>query len=47
MRSLRGCLNARDLELEPIALFQMMNAPVERQQELEAMVPRSQTHIIR
>ena len=47
MRSPRSCLDARDFKLEPVALFQMMNAPVERQQELEAMVRRRATiHII-
>jgi hypothetical protein len=32
---LLGCLDALDLELEPVALFEMMDAPIEREQELQ------------
>jgi hypothetical protein len=38
MRPLGGRPNTRDFELQPIALFEMMNAAVEPQQELEAMI---------
>ena len=46
MRPLRGHANASELEFDPIALFEMMNAPIERQQELEAMVRRASSHIM-
>ena len=46
MRPVTGCLAERDVEFEPVALFDMMNAPVERQQELEAMVRPAPSHII-
>lgn len=48
MRPVSGCLDARDLELEPVALFEMMDAAVEREQELEAMVrpPAESYHLV-
>jgi hypothetical protein len=46
MRPVSGCLAARNFEFEPVALFEMMDAPVERQQELEAMVRPAPSHII-
>ena len=33
MRSLLGCLDALNLELDPIALFEMMDAPIESEQD--------------
>ncbi len=47
MWPLRSCFAARDFELEPIAFLEMMDAPVERQQEFEAVVGRTPIHIIR
>jgi len=47
MRPLRRRLHALDFEFEPVSPFQMMNAPVERQQELETIVRRPPIHIIR
>jgi hypothetical protein len=38
MRPLGGRPNTRDFELQPIALFEVMNAAVEPQQELEPMI---------
>ena len=48
MRSLRVCFNAPDFELEPIALLQMMNASVKRQQELEprGLPPDNSYHLV-
>jgi len=36
--SLLGNLDPLDLELEPVAFFKMMDAPIEREQELERIV---------
>lgn len=47
MWPLRRDLDASDFELEPVPFFEMMNAPVERQQELEPVVERTIVHIIR
>jgi hypothetical protein len=44
--SLLGCLDAPDLELEPIAFFEMMDAPIEREQELEPVLGLTSVHII-
>jgi hypothetical protein len=46
VRPFRGRLDEGDFELEPVALLEVMNAPIERQQELEAMVDRASTYII-
>ena len=40
MRTLWRRLYARDLEFEPIALFEMVYARIKRQQELERVVVR-------
>jgi len=45
MRPVRGRSDARYFELEPVALFEMMDAPIKSEQELKAMV-RRKTHII-
>jgi len=45
MRSFIRCRHAYDVELEPVALLQVMNAPVERQQELKSVIRRRSTHI--
>jgi hypothetical protein len=39
-------LHLLDLELDPIALFEMMNAPVEGQQKFERVVGRALGYII-
>jgi hypothetical protein len=44
--SLLGCLDALDLKLEPVALFEMMDAPIEREQELEPVFGFASDHII-
>jgi hypothetical protein len=36
--SLLGCLDAPDLELEPLAYLEVMDAPIEREQELEPIL---------
>ena len=46
MRPIRRRRNAGDFELEPVALFEMMDAPIKAEQELKAMVRRATTHII-
>jgi hypothetical protein len=46
MRSVPSRLDPCDFELEPVALFEMMNAPIKGEQELEAMIRRAPTHII-
>src|SRR5450755_724027 len=38
VRSLLGCLDALDFKLYPIALFEMVNAPIEREQEFESVL---------
>ena len=35
VRTLRRCLGTLDLELQPEALFEVMNAGIERQQEFQ------------
>ena len=35
--------DALELELEPVALFEVMNAPIERQEEFERVFVRSQS----
>jgi hypothetical protein len=35
-----------DLELEPVALLEMMDAPIEREQELEPILGLRAIHII-
>ena len=35
MRSFFGRLDALDLELNPVALFEMVNAPIKSQQEFD------------
>jgi hypothetical protein len=37
VRPVLGCLDARNFEFKPVALFEMMDTSVEREQELEAM----------
>jgi hypothetical protein len=44
--SLLGCLDALDLELEPAAFFKVMDAPIEREQELEPVLGLISVHII-
>lgn len=39
MRPVRRRADERDVELEPVALFEMMNAPVESQQEVQGYDP--------
>lgn len=39
MWSLWGCTDERDFEFQPVALFKMMNAPIERQQKFEGRSP--------
>ena len=46
MRALLGGLDALDLELDPIALFEAMNAPIEGQQEFKPVIRRLVFHII-
>jgi hypothetical protein len=46
VRPKRRGLDARDFELEPVSLLEMMDTPVERQQELEPVVGRASVHII-
>lgn len=46
MRSLRRHVNATYLELDPVTLFEMMDTSIERQQELEATVPRTLIDIL-
>ena len=41
VRSLLGCLDALDLELEPVALLEMMDEAIESQQELEPVLGRA------
>jgi hypothetical protein len=36
MRALLGRRYPLDLELDPVALFEMMDAPIERQQEFKS-----------
>jgi hypothetical protein len=43
---LLGCLDALDLELEPVAFFKMMDAPIEREQELEPVLGLTSVHLI-
>jgi hypothetical protein len=44
--SLLGCLDALDLKLEPVAFFKMMDAPIEREQELEPVLGFTSLQII-
>lgn len=46
MRSLWRSLDARDFELEPVPFLEVMNAPVEREQELKPVVRGTSVHII-
>jgi hypothetical protein len=46
MRPVRGRRDAGDFELKPVALFEMMDAPIESEQELKAMVRCATIHII-
>ena len=38
MRPILTCLNLLDLELDPVTFFEMMDVPIEGEQELERMV---------
>lgn len=40
MRFACACLDCFDVELDPISVFKMMNAPIESHQELEGIVGR-------
>ena len=46
VRALLGRLDALDFELDPVALFQMMNASIESQKEFESLFGRSLFHIM-
>ena len=46
MGPLLGRRDALDLELESVAFFKVMDAPIERQQELEPVIGGSFDHII-
>ncbi len=46
MRPVRRRRDAGDFELEPVALFEMMDTPIEREQELKPMVRWATSHII-
>lgn len=46
MRPALACADSFDLELDPVALLKMMNAPIEGQQELESMIGLFIIHII-
>jgi hypothetical protein len=46
VRPLIGCLDALDLELDPVTLFEVMDAPVEGEQELQAVVDVAIYHIM-
>ena len=46
MRSVRRRIDAHDFEFEPVALLEMMDAPIECEQELQVMVRRAPSHII-
>ena len=41
MRPVRRRIDAGDFELEPVALFEMMDAPIKFEQVLKAMVRRA------
>ena len=43
--SLAGRLDTSDLELDPVALFEMVNTSIESQQELKAVVRGGSRHI--
>jgi hypothetical protein len=40
------CLDSLDLELEPVAFFEMIDAPIEREQELEPVLGFTTVHIM-
>jgi hypothetical protein len=46
MRPVRRRPNAGDFELEPVALFEVMDTPIKSEQELQAMIRRATSHII-
>jgi hypothetical protein len=46
MRPIRRRRNAGDFELEPVALFEMMDTAIKAEQELKAMVRGAASHII-
>ena len=46
MRSLLGGLDTLDLELDPVTLFEMMDAPIESQQEFESVLGCLIIHIM-
>ena len=46
MRSLLGRLDTLDLELDPVAFFEMMDASIKGQQELKSVFGRSVGHIM-
>jgi hypothetical protein len=46
VRSLLRRLDALDLELEPVAFLEVMDAAIEREQELEPMSVSAYVHII-
>jgi hypothetical protein len=45
MRPVLGSLDPPDFELERVALFEMMDAPVEREEEIQAVVQSAPIHI--
>lgn len=46
VRTRRSCLDALDLELHPIPLFEVMDTSIEAQQELKLIFGHSIVHII-
>jgi hypothetical protein len=46
MRPVRRRRNAGDFKLEPVAFFEMMDAPVKSEQELKSVVRGAASHII-
>src|SRR5882672_3804144 len=46
VRSLLGRLDALNFEPDPVALFEMMDAPIESQQEFESVFGCSVAHIM-
>ena len=46
VRSLLGRLDALDFKLDPVALFEMMDAPIESEQEFEPVFGRPSMHIM-
>jgi len=46
VRAFLGRLDALDLELDPVALFEMMDAAIESQQELKSVFGSAALHII-